>query len=145
MRPPAPCYGDLADAERDQARFLGDAWGDDLREFVHRSYERPAQCWRPALPEAGRCEMVRDLYDSRPEALLPALTMPVLVIAASDDSDGVAPAVLGWWRSQAEAAARLCRDGRAVRYESRHDIPLILPDAIALDLADVAESVATTG
>src|SRR6266700_2881411 len=29
MRPPPPCYRDLEEAEKDQARFLGDAWGED--------------------------------------------------------------------------------------------------------------------
>ncbi len=144
MRPPAPCYGDLEEAERDQARFLGDAWGDDLREFVHRSYQRLLDCWRPVLPEPGREQMVRDLYELQPEALLPTLTIPVLVVAATDDTDGVAPTVLGWWRARAEAAASLCRAGRAIRYESRHDIPLIQAEALALDLAHVADSVAAS-
>jgi hypothetical protein len=89
--------------------------------------------------ESGRRQMVRSLYEFRPELILPTLAVPVLVIAASDDSDGVAPAVLGWWRSRAEAAASLCKAGSAKRYESRHDIPLIRPDVLALDLERVAE------
>jgi pimeloyl-ACP methyl ester carboxylesterase len=142
MRPPAPCYVDLVEAERDQARFLGDAWRDDLRDFVHRSYHRQADCWRPVLPEPGREQMVRALYELRPEALLAKLNIPVLVIAASDDTDGVAPDVLGWWRARAEAAASLCRAGRAIHYTSRHDIPLIRPEALAADLAGVSTRVA---
>jgi pimeloyl-ACP methyl ester carboxylesterase len=139
MRPPAPCYREISEAEIDQARFLGAAWGEDLHAFVHRSYLRSADCWRPVLPEPGRLQMVRDLYEFRPEDILPTLEVPVLVIAAADDSDGVAPAVTEWWRSQAEMAAGLCRAGSAKRYESRHDIPLIRPDALAQDLEHVAE------
>jgi pimeloyl-ACP methyl ester carboxylesterase len=134
MRPPPPCYAKIEDAENDQARFLGDAWGDDLRAFVRRSYEHSKECWRPVLPEAGRVEMVEDLYDLQPERLLPQLSNPVLVVSATDNSDGVAPTVLGWWRSQAEIAASYCRNGQVKRYESRHDIPLIRPDALARDL-----------
>ncbi len=145
MRPPPPCYHDLEEAERDQARFLGDAWGDDLRAFVHRSYLRSADCWRPVLPESGRLEMVRDLYELRPEAMLPTLTVPVLVIAASDDTDGVAPKVLGWWRDRAELAASLSRSGHVQRYGSRHDIPLIRASDLALDLERFAAQAAAGG
>ena len=145
MRPPAPCYQDLLEAERGQARFLGGAWGADLRGFVHRSFQRSADCWHPILPEPGRQEMVRDLYSLQPEELLSALRMPVLMIAASDDTDGVAPLVLGWWRARAEAAAALCRAGESKRYDSGHDIPLIRPEALAVDLARVADRVVAEG
>ncbi|HZV50705.1 MAG TPA: hypothetical protein VFD49_13175, partial [Candidatus Dormibacteraeota bacterium] len=66
--------------------------------------------------------------------LLEGLAMPTLIVMASDASDGVAPGVLGWWRSQAEMAAARCRWGEARRHDSGHDIPLIRPAQLAADI-----------
>jgi hypothetical protein len=82
--------------------------------------------------------MVRALYEFQPLPLLGRLPVPVLIAMASDASDGVAPAAIGWWRSRAEAAAGSCRNGRFRLYASRHDIPLIRPAELAADIVSVA-------
>ncbi len=134
MRPPARCYRSPEEIEVDTRRFLREAWGDDLREFARASFTWTPQGWCPVLPEAGRMEMVRSLHAFQPEPLLEGLAMPTLIVMASDASDGVAPGVLGWWRSQAEMAAARCRWGEARRYDSGHDIPLIRPAQLAADI-----------
>lgn len=138
MRPPAPCYRDVGEIEADHARFLGDAWAADLRPFAQASFMRTERGWCPVLPEQGRREMVQALYDFQPEALLPRAEAPTLIVAASDASDGVAPTVLGWWRSQAGSAANLIRCGRLRSYASKHDIPLIEPAELAADIERTA-------
>src|SRR5579884_715790 len=134
MRPPARCYRSPEEIEVDIRRFLREAWGDDLREFARASFTWTPQGWCPVLPEAGRMEMVRSLHAFQPEPLLEGLAMPTLILMASDASDGVAPGVLGWWRSQAEMAAARCRWGEARRHDSGHDIPLIRPAQLAADI-----------
>jgi len=123
----------LEAAEPDQARFLKEAWGEDLRGFVREGLMQTVGGWCPVLPEAGGLQMVRTLYRFQPEALLPRVEVLVLIVAASDASDGVAPDMLGWWRSRAELAAALRPQGSFRRYLSRHDIPLIRPADLALD------------
>jgi pimeloyl-ACP methyl ester carboxylesterase len=138
MRPPAPCYRRPEEIDADSERFLREAWGDDLRPFARASFAATAHGWCPVLPEEGRLEMVRSLHAFRPEPLLEGLRMPTLIIAASDASDGVAPGALGWWRSQAPAAAARCPHGEARQYDSRHDIPLMRPARLAADIARLA-------
>jgi pimeloyl-ACP methyl ester carboxylesterase len=137
MRPPSPCYRRPEEIDSDTERFLRDAWGNDLRPFARASFAATAHGWCPVLPEEGRLEMVRSLHTFRPEPLLDRLGIPTLIVAASDDSDGVAPGVLGWWRSQVEAAAARCQCGEARRYDSRHDIPLIRPAQLAADIGGI--------
>lgn len=139
MYTPAPDYANLEDAEGDQAWFLREAWADDLRPFVRANFVHREGCWRPALPDRARLQLLRSLYDFSPEACLSSLNVPTLIAIGSDLSDGVAPDVLACWRQQAQSSAELCPHQAQVRsYESRHDIPLIRPHQLALDVEEVA-------
>jgi hypothetical protein len=82
--------------------------------------------------------MLHSLYTFEPEALFPDVRCPVLLVMASDTSDGVAPSVLTWWRGQAGAVVGLCRHAQVKHYESRHDIPLIRPADLAADVEQTA-------
>src|SRR5262245_41518557 len=43
MQPPLPVYGDIGEAAAAQEEYLGDAWGEDLRDFVRAGLvEAPA-------------------------------------------------------------------------------------------------------
>jgi pimeloyl-ACP methyl ester carboxylesterase len=138
MRTPSPIYRDLEDAEAAQANLLGQAWGDDLRDFVRAGFRRTEAGWVPVLPEKARLQILRSLYDFRPDALLPRISRPVLMVMGSKAGDGVAPDVLACWRNGSELAVRHCRQGRLLRYSSQHDIPLVRTMELARDVEAVA-------
>ncbi|MDQ6949088.1 MAG: alpha/beta hydrolase, partial [Actinomycetota bacterium] len=137
MRTLRPVYRDVAEAEAAQAALLRQAWGDDLRDFVRAGLTHGDAGWTPVLPEGARLEMLRSLYDFRPDELIPKVTAPVLMIMGSDARDGVAPDVLACWRRGAQIADR--RQGRVITYPCQHDIPLVQPRELALDVERVAE------
>jgi pimeloyl-ACP methyl ester carboxylesterase len=134
MRTPSPAYQDLAEAEAAQAALLDGAWGEDLRDFVRAGFRRSEVGWVPVLEEGPRLQMLRSLYDFRPNELLAKVAGPVRMVMGSDSRDGVAPAVLGCWRAGARTSVDVIRRGRLVTYESQHDVPLIQPVELATDV-----------
>ncbi|HKA50126.1 MAG TPA: alpha/beta fold hydrolase, partial [Candidatus Dormibacteraeota bacterium] len=83
MQPPLPTYRHWEDAAAAQAEALGDAWGDDLNEFVSAGLVKtPAGSLAPTLTAEVRLQILRELYDFQPELLFASVEGPILLAMA---------------------------------------------------------------
>ncbi|MEP7105284.1 MAG: alpha/beta fold hydrolase [Chloroflexota bacterium] len=130
MQPPLPRYRALAEAYANARRLLGSAWGPDLEPFVAASHRQDGDTWGLTLSAEVRLQILRQLFGFQPVLLFERLAqLPVLVALAGAD------AAFRPWKEQgaAELSARMA-DADVRWYDSAHDIPLILPDQVALDV-----------
>ncbi len=142
LQPPLPCYHDLAEAVAAQRSALAGAWGDDLLGFVRAGLVEQPGGLVPTLSATVREQAVRWLYDFRPESLLPRVEGPLLLAMAERPWPGAPPSVLEWRRRSVERAGELRPDARVRWYDSPHDIPLVRPGELALDLERTAVAAA---
>lgn len=129
MQPPLPRYARLEDAYATVAGYLGDAWGRDLEPSVDAGLVRDGDAWILTLTAEVRRQILRHLYDFQPQLLWPGLEMPALAVFAGGDS------MMRAWKEQVALALAGQAPVVDIRwYDSRHDIPQILPDALGDDL-----------
>lgn len=139
MQPPLPTYRDADEAEAAEAEALGDAWGDDLRDFVAAGLvEAPAGGLAPPLTAEVRLEILRDLYDFQPELLFAGVEGPILLAMAGQVWPGAPAEFVERRRRSVEEVQELRPDAHVRWYESRHDIPLIRPPELAGDVERTA-------
>jgi pimeloyl-ACP methyl ester carboxylesterase len=139
MQPPLPTYRDLDAAAEAQAEYLGDAWGDDLREFVRAGLvEAPAGGLVSTLTADVRREILRDLYEFQPELLFAEVQGPVLLAMAGLLWPGAPSEFAERRRRSVEEAVEVRPDAQVRWYESRHDVPLIRPAELADDVERTA-------
>jgi pimeloyl-ACP methyl ester carboxylesterase len=139
MQPPLPTYRDANDAAAAQAEALGDAWGDDLREFVSAGLvETPARSLAPTLTAEVRLQILRDLYGFQPELLFAGVEGPLLLAMAGQAWPGAPEEFVDRRRRSVEEVQELRPDAQVRWYESRHDIPLIRPSELARDVERTA-------
>lgn len=139
MQPPLPTYRDADAAAAAQADDLGDAWGDDLREFVAAGLvEAPAGSLVPTLTAEVRVQILRDLYGFEPELLFAGVKGPILLAMAGQVWPGAPKEFVERRRRSVEEVQELRPDAQVRWYESRHDVPLIRPAELAGDVERTA-------
>lgn len=139
MQPPLPTYRHWEDAAAAQAEALGDAWGDDLNEFVSAGLlETPAGSLAPTLTAEVRLQILRELYDFQPELLFASVEGPILLAMAGQVWPGAPAELIDRRRRSVEEVQELRPDAQIRWYESRHDVPLIRPDELAGDVERTA-------
>src|SRR5262249_28322760 len=139
MQPPLPTYRDADEAAAAQADDLGDAWGDDLREFVSAGLvEAPAGSLAPTLTAEVRVQILRDLYGFEPELLFAGVEGPILLAMAGQLWPGAPQEFVERRRRSVEEVRELRPDAQVRWYESRHDVPLIRPAELAGDVERTA-------
>ena len=139
MQPPFPIYTGLDQAVEAQRRYLGDeAWGDDLRDFVRAGLTEVEGGLTSTLNVPVRRQILEHMFHFDPLADFARLQGPVLLAMAALLWPGAPPEFEeGRRRAVEEVLANL--PGVQVRwYESRHDIPLIRPAELAMDVERTA-------
>ncbi len=130
MQPPLPVYKGLDEAAGAVRDYLRDAWDGDLADFVEAGLVEEGGAWRSTLTAPVRLEILKAMFGAQPELLLPRVEGPILVAAAGDFRD---------WRERQVAMATEIRPDAVVHwYDSAHDIPLIRPAELAVDLDRLA-------
>jgi pimeloyl-ACP methyl ester carboxylesterase len=142
LQPPLPRYRDLAEAIAAQRSFLADAWGDDLLEFVRAGLAEHAGGLVPTLNASVREQIVRWLYNLDPESLLARTEGPLLLAMAERPWPDVPSSVLEWRRRTVERVRQLRPDAQVRWYDSPHDVPLVCPVELALDLERISVAAA---
>lgn len=139
MQPPLPVYRDMDEAVAAQADYLGDAWGEDLRDFVRAGLvEVPAGGLAPTLTAGVRLQILRELFEFQPELLFASVEGPILLAMAGHLWAG-APAEFAERRRRSAGEVQELRPDAQVRwYESLHDVPLIRPAELAGDVERTA-------
>ena len=137
MQPPLKRFASLEDAVAEQREYLKHGWGDDLVAFVAAGLIRDAEAYVLPMDAAVRLQILRELYDLKPEELWPQLRLPVLVMVAGGAPEFIVP----WKKAGAEAVAELLPAAEIRWYRSEHDIPLHLPDETAADVEELAGKV----
>ena len=119
MQPPLPRYRSFEEAYHASRQMLGDAWGEDLQPFVKSGLRRDGNAWVLTLTAPVRLQILKKLYEFRPEIALAAIDVPLLVGLAANDTA---------LRARKEEGAKRMHEIRPdadIRwYDSRHDIPL---------------------
>lgn len=139
MQPPLPTFRDLAEAAAAQSRYLGDAWGDDLDDFVRAGLvEANAGGFASTLTAEVRLEILHDLYDFQPELLFADVRGPILLAMAGQLWPGAPAEAVQMRRRSVDEVRELRPDVQVRWYESRHDVPLIRPAELAADVERTA-------
>jgi pimeloyl-ACP methyl ester carboxylesterase len=139
MQPPFPIYTGLDQAAEAQRRYLGEeAWGDDLRDFVSAGLTEVEGGLTSTLNVPVRRQILERMFNFDPLADFARVEGPVLLAMAARLWPG-APPEFEEGRRRAVAEVVASRPDVQVRwYDSRHDIPLIRPAELALDVERTA-------
>lgn len=130
MQPPLPRYRSLEEAYETARRLLGAGWGPDLEAFVAASHRRDGDEWTLTLTGEIRLQILKQLFGFQPELLYEQLApLPVLVALAGSDT-----AFRHWKEAGARSLSSHVPDADVRWHDSAHDIPLLLPEAVALDV-----------
>jgi pimeloyl-ACP methyl ester carboxylesterase len=139
MQPPLPVYAGLDAAAEAQRVYLGDAWDDDLRDFVRAGLvEVEGGGLASTLTVDVRLQILRDMYDSQPELLFANVEGPILLAMAGQLWPGAPQEFAERRRRGVEEVVELRPDAQTRWYESRHDIPQIRPAELAADVERTA-------
>jgi pimeloyl-ACP methyl ester carboxylesterase len=139
MQPPLPVYRDLDEAAAAQRQYTGDAWGDDLRDFVSAGVVAvDGGGFASTLTADVRLQILRNLYDAQPELLFASVEGPILLAMAGLLWDGAPSEFAERRRRGVDEVVELRPDAQVRWYESRHDVPLIRPAELALDVERTA-------
>lgn len=139
MQPSLPVYADLDEAVAAQVEQLGDAWGEDLRDFVRAGLvEVPAGGLAPTLTAEVRLQILRELFAFQPELLFASVEGPILLAMAGQLWAGAPPEFAERRRRSAGEVQELRPDAQVRWYESLHDVPLIRPAELAADVERTA-------
>jgi pimeloyl-ACP methyl ester carboxylesterase len=139
MQPPLPVYADLDAAVAVQREYVGEAWGDDLRDFVRAGLvDVESGGLRSTLTAAVRLQIVRELFDFQPELLFANVEGPILLAMADHLWPGAPGELAERRRRSIDEVVELRPDAQVRWYDSRHDVPLIRPAELAADIERTA-------
>jgi pimeloyl-ACP methyl ester carboxylesterase len=133
MQPPLPRYRSFEEAFQASRQLLGEAWDEDLEQFVKSGLRREGGAWVLTLTSPVRLQILEQLYRFRPEVALASIDAPLLVGLAANDT-----ALRARKEEGAERMREIRPDADIRWYDSRHDIPLIRADEVATDLETLA-------
>jgi pimeloyl-ACP methyl ester carboxylesterase len=129
MQPPLPRFASLQESIDDVKGWLMPGWADDLSEFAKARATPDGDGWTLTLTAPVRLEILRTLYEHRPEDLWPHVKVPVFAALASTE-----PPPRSWREHSLGQAQALCPQLEHRWYTSGHDIPLQCPGELARDL-----------
>jgi pimeloyl-ACP methyl ester carboxylesterase len=139
MQPPLPVYADVEAAAEVQRAYVGEAWGEDLREFVRSGLaDVESGGVRSTLTAPVRLQILRELFDFQPELLFASVEGPILLAMAGQLWAGAPQELAERRRRSVDEVVELRPDAQARWYESRHDVPLIRPVELAADIERTA-------
>ncbi|MDQ6771971.1 MAG: alpha/beta hydrolase [Candidatus Dormibacteraeota bacterium] len=140
MQPPLPVYQDLEAASDAQAAYLDEAWGPDLVDFVQAGLvEAPGGGLTVKLTAPVRLLILRDLFDLDPLPLVSDVAGPLVLAVAGVTWPGPEGERFADWKRRSVETIQEARPEVLARwFESRHDIPLYQPGALAQDLDRLA-------
>lgn len=130
-QPPLPRYADLDAAVAAARAWHGEAWDDDLLEFVRAGHLDEEGGLVLPLTHDARARILRDLYALRQDRAWATLAVPAFAAFAERKSETMLAAT----RRAAERVAAVAPKVLVRWYDSPHDIPLVRPEAIARDIA----------
>jgi uncharacterized protein (TIGR03083 family) len=131
MQPALPRFASLAEAVVAKRRELDweQSWGDDLVPFVEAGLAPVDGGYALTLTEPVRFQILKELFHYHPELLWSAVECPLTIMLAESDTP------FGRWKKRSEQTLRELRPDADIRWlRSPHDIPLHLPDEVALEL-----------
>jgi pimeloyl-ACP methyl ester carboxylesterase len=134
MQPPLPRFATMADAVAASKADFQDAWGDDLESFVTARIIEDGGELILTLSGPVRFELLRDLYESQPDVLWPAVDVPAAALLALRSFARIS-------RSTDSGVNRLREIAPAVEvkwFDTPHDIPLYLPAEVAAEIERIA-------
>lgn len=134
MQPPLPSYTSLDEAIADSKADFRSAWDRDLAPFVDSRVMPDGERWILTMTSPIRRELLRGLYESRPEQLWALVRVPAAVLVATHSMARIS-------RSTEAGIARLQQVAPAIevkRFETPHDIPLYAPEEVAQEVEAVA-------
>lgn len=134
MQPPLPRYSSFEQALADSRRDFGSAWGEDLEPFVMSKLMQDGRSFVLTLTAPVRLELLRGLYESPVDQLWVDLDVPAAALLARGGPAGRP----GWKETGARLLAQHAPDVRVKWFDTPHDIPLFVPDAIAAEIEEAA-------
>jgi pimeloyl-ACP methyl ester carboxylesterase len=138
VQPPFPLFPGLADAYRNQAAYLPDAWAEDLERFVAAGLVPEAGGFRSTLTVPVRYDILRAMFGADTPALWAKVTCPVAVLLARSG-----PGEFVRMKERGAEELRAHKPGARIRwFDTPHDIPLYQPAEIARELVKLAEEAA---
>lgn len=131
-QPALPRYPDLATAVAGQKSYLREAWGNDLVAFVEDGHVWQDGSLVLPLDAPTRATILRAFFGARTDLAWQRLQGPALLGFARRKSE----LMLSASRAAAAHLAAI-RPVTVVWYDSPHDIPLFVPEALAADITQV--------
>jgi pimeloyl-ACP methyl ester carboxylesterase len=131
MHRPMPRYASTAEAVAERREELVGAWADDLTGFVEAGISPGRRGYRLVLTMRARRQILRGMYDQRPEDLWPRVGCPILLGLGGSSDQGP---FLSLKRQGAERLTALRPDAEVRWYDGPHDFPLYVPKEVAADL-----------
>lgn len=140
MQPPLPRYRSMQEAIEDSRRDFIDAWADDLESFVEARVMPDGEDLVLTLTAPVRLELLRGLYESRPERFWPRVHAPAIVLSARHTFPRIAQSV----EEGRQRLHEIAPDVKVKRLDSPHDIPLYLPAEVASEINRISAADANT-
>jgi pimeloyl-ACP methyl ester carboxylesterase len=135
MHRPMPVYASMAEAVAARRHELPGAWADDLTGFVEAGVTHGRRGFRLVLTMPARRQILRGMYDQRPDELWPRVRCPILLGLGGSADQGM---FLSLKRQGAERLTALRPDAEVHWYDGPHDFPLYYPAEVAADLRSFA-------
>lgn len=139
MEPPLPRYGNVDEAAADVRGYLKEAWADDLLDFVRRGVVEEDGGLVPSLTHDARHQILRSLYDARPDLRWQSLELRAFVAFAGGDLGPFLETKRGW----ADRLRGYKADSVISWFPTPHDIPLFQPAQVATAIEDLASGMDT--
>ena len=134
MQPPLPRFSSIAEAIEESRRDFGEAWDSDLEPFVADRVMADGEALVLTLTAPVRLELLRGLYDSRPETLWPLLKVPSIALLALRSFARISRSTDRGVATLGEIAPRV----EVKWFDTPHDIPLYMPAEVAAEIESVA-------
>lgn len=134
MQPQLPRFSSIADAIEESRRDFGEAWDSDLEPFVADRVMADGEALVLTLTAPVRLELLRGLYDSRPETLWPLLKVPSIALLALRSFARISRSTDRGVATLGEIAPRV----EVKWFDTPHDIPLYMPAEVAAEIERVA-------
>jgi len=141
MQPPLPRFASLAAAVEASRSDLEQAWGEDLEPFVSARVMPDGDELILTLTGPVRYELLKGLYESKPELLWSRIDVPSAVLLALRSFARTAQ----FKESAVRQLSEIAPDVETSWFDTPHDIPLFMPSEIAAEIERIARLAAASG